>query len=161
MLKPPGEWHLTDLIPQAEAIRATPADSIERQQAEALLAKLLRCQNIRSGHQAAYAEKPVGIGVESDKQRSSDDLDSEIYYGTTYDAYGWLDKLVRDGGSLESTFVLKDENDKITHHITPAPGVNLHRYVKSKIGIIGQRGYHQKLNLDHVTAERIVILEQR
>ena len=80
--------------------------------------------------------------------------------GTTYDAYGWLDKLVRDSGNSPSTFVIKDDSGKITHHVSPAPGLNLHRYLRQKVGVIGQRGYHQQLRLDHVTVDRVVVLQK-
>ena len=80
--------------------------------------------------------------------------------GTTYDAFGWLDKLVRDSGNSPSTFVIKDDSGKITHHVSPVPGLNLHRYLRQKVGVIGQRGYHQQLRLDHVTGERVVVLQK-
>jgi hypothetical protein len=88
-------------------------------------------------------------------------VDDTVTLGTTYDAYGWLNELVQENGSSPSTFVLEDENGRITYHISAAPGLNLNRYLKSKIGVIGQRGYHRHLNLNHVTAERVVLLEKK
>ena len=67
---------------------------------------------------------------------------------------------MRGRGSVDSTFVLQDENGKITHHIQPAPGLNLNRYVRSRVGIMGPRGFNQQLGLNHVTAERIIVLEK-
>jgi len=80
--------------------------------------------------------------------------------GATYDAFGWLNELVRKQGQLESEYVLQSRDGKITHHITASPGLNLRRYLKSKVGIIGQRGYNRALNLDHVVADRVVVLDQ-
>ena len=71
------------------------------------------------------------------------------------ESYSWQD-LVRDGGTGQTSYVLQDESGKITHVVTPAPGVNLHRYLQSKVGLVGQRGYHKQFQLDHVTAERVV-----
>ena len=54
---------------------------------------------------------------------------------------------------------LRDEDDKILFLVSPAPGLNLHRYVQAKIGVVGQKGFHQKYKLDHITAERVVRLK--
>jgi hypothetical protein len=37
----------------------------------------------------------------------------------------------------------------------------MNRYLKSKIGVIGQRGYNQKLSLNHVLVDRVVVLENQ
>jgi len=69
--------------------------------------------------------------------------------------------MVTDGGQGAPSYVLQDANGKITHHVSPIQGMNLHRYLRSQVGIIGQRGYHKRLNLDHVTAHRVVELQKR
>ena len=56
--------------------------------------------------------------------------------------------------------MLQDEAGNITHHVGPSPGMNLKRYLRSRIGIVGQRGYASELQLDHVTATRVVLLEK-
>ncbi len=86
---------------------------------------------------------------------------SNLRSGATYDAHGWLNQMVTDGGQGNPSYVLQDANGKITHHVSPIQGMNLHRYLRSKVGIIGQRGYHKRLNLDHVTAHRVVELQKR
>ena len=77
-----------------------------------------------------------------------------------YDAYGYLNELVRDGGLGTSTFVLQDADGRITHHVAPQPGVNLRRYLNQRVGILGNRGYHQQLNLRHVSAERVIAIDR-
>lgn len=163
MLKQPSSWRLDDLLLQTEAAIETSTDPTVTQHGNRLLEKIRRCQSIRSKYRSNYNDDPMantGNNV-SLKGPVGTGVDTEVEFGATYDAYGWLNELVRDSGSSPSTYVLQDENGKITHHITGAPGMNLHRYLKSRVGVVGQRGYHQALNLDHVTAERIVELRQR
>ena len=160
MLESPMNWALSPLIQQTQNIYQTSQDPKERAQAERLLNKLRNCQQLQtkmmspqkrlgSGLKSTSVTRPIGTGI-----------DQQVQMGTTYDAYGWLDKLVRDSGKSPSTFVIKDESGKITHHVSPAPGLNLHRYLRQKVGVIGQRGFHQQLRLDHVTIERVVVLQK-
>jgi hypothetical protein len=158
LIKQPTQWELVDLRAKVDSIYEGTTDPLERLQAERMLGKLDNCRKIKSGYLGVSSPtelRPsgvVGTGVATE---------DELALGTTYDAYGWLNELVRDGGSLQSTFVLQDENGKITHHVSPTPGFNLRPYLKTKVGIIGQRGYHTALNLNHVTAERVIELKRR
>jgi hypothetical protein len=158
MIKEPNQWRLIDLQTVADSIYQSTSDPRERLQAQQLLKKLENCRKIRSGYLEAYQRGGaavnglVGSGVATE---------ALISLSTTYDAMGWLNELVRDGGTSKSTYVLQDDNGKITHHLAPGPGLNLHGYLKSKIGVIGQRGYHNTLDLNHVTVERVVELEKK
>lgn len=155
----PSHWRLEDLELAANAIYRTSQNSTERLLAEKYLTKVSNCKEIRAGFRADVgatmmtatgpSKRPIGTGVNPD-----------VELGTTYDAHGWLTELIRDGGNSQSGYALQDASGKITHHIAPAPGMNLRRYLKSRVGVIGQRGYHTELKLDHVTAHRIIELEK-
>ena len=158
MIKPdPSSWRLEDLEIAATAVYRASQNMTERLLAERYLAKITQCKTIRSGYRVdtnpglvtQRSTKPIGSGISS-----------EMEFGTTYDAHGWLTELVRDGGRSPSEYALQDSNGKLTHHIAPAPGMNLRRYLKSRVGVIGQRGYHNKLKMDHVTAHRIIELQK-
>ncbi len=156
MITPPEGWRLDEIESMARQILAESPGPVERQQIERLLGKLANCRRIQMEYQqidsrlSARSTGPVGTGI-----------DTAVTNGTLYDAHGWLNELVQAGGTKPSTFVLQDENGKITHHISPAPGLNLRRYLKQRVGIIGERGFHRGYNLDHVTAERIVVLDRQ
>jgi len=66
-----------------------------------------------------------------------------------------LNELKQAGGTQPSTYVLQDQTGKIIYHVTPSPGVNLSRYLKKRIGVNGQLGFNQRLNLKHVTISRV------
>jgi hypothetical protein len=157
MLKEPTQWRLDELEIAATDIFRNSNDPSERAIAEKFLSKVANCKAIHSGYQAGGAgtgsgikrPQPIGTGVKPD-----------VELGTTYDAHGWLNQMVRDGGQTKPAYVLQNEAGKITYHVSPAPGMNLTRYLKTRVGIIGQRGYHSQLKLDHVTAHRIIELEK-
>lgn len=153
----PLQWRLDVLESSAQTLLSQSGDPEEQIQARKFLAKIVKCRNIQDGYrgnltpnanQMTPSTQPIGAGFSQNNE-----LDN------TYDAHGWLNKMVRNGGSSESTFVLQDARGKVTHHISPTPGLNLQPYLKSRIGIIGQRGYHSQLKLNHVTAHRIIQLE--
>ncbi len=169
MLRSPNEWRLTTLEDQALAIKESTSDPQEKLHADRLVEKIRRCEKIRGNYELTYESNEkfkvkggVGFnGLQSDEPVGTG-VDTELRHSTTYDAYGWLNELVsnRSEDSAAPTFVLEDDNGRIIYHVSPAPGLNLHRYLKSKVGIIGQRGYHRRLQLSHVTAERVIVLEK-
>ena len=154
MQKPPAQWNLEPVLKQATSISASTNDVRERDHAQRLQLKIRNCVSIQSRYGSAFSNKSPTPA--SDPEPSI----SELQLDTTYDAHGWLNQLVRDNGRMSPTYVLEDDNGKITHHIAPSPGLNLQRYLKQKVGVIGRRGYHRNLGLNHVTAERMVILNK-
>jgi hypothetical protein len=84
----------------------------------------------------------------------------------SFDGRGWLMPLVsRKGGSSAGRqyvppYVLTDEQGNIVQFITPAPGVNLHRYVNQEIGVFGQHRSLEHLQQPHLTASRIVQIDR-
>jgi hypothetical protein len=163
MVKDPSVWQIESILDGAIQIRDSARSANERLQASRLIDKCRNCLQVQSGFSgrlsgtnigrpAVKGLGTVGSGLRADQQ--------EVSFGTTYDAFGWLNELVRKQGELESEYVLQNRDGKITHHVIASPGLNLHRYVKSKVGIIGQRGYNHALNLDHVVADRVIVLDQ-
>lgn len=162
MTRNPDQWRFKTLEDQAMAIQETTQNADEKMHAERFLGKIRECKRIRSNYESAYvtnasdslsrqlkSNAPVGTGIEQ-----------ELLHSTTYDAYGWLNELVSKQDGNQASYVLEDDNGRIIYHVAPSPGLNLNRYLKSKVGVIGRRGYHRKLQLSHVTAERVVVLEK-
>jgi len=96
------------------------------------------------------AQGLIGTGVNTD-----------IESGALYDAHGWLTELVSEDRNNRPVYVLVNDDGKITHHIAPSPGLNLHRYLKSKVGVNGRQGYNNVLKLSHVTADAVSELIRR
>ena len=78
---------------------------------------------------------------------------------TPYVAQGWLMPVASAQGNAPP-FVITDADGHPLAFVTPAPGVNLRRYVDQHIGVIGQRGF-DVLQFPHVIAHRAVKLDSR
>jgi hypothetical protein len=151
----PKDWVLDRLETAGNSLLES-RDPAEAAKAKRFLEKISNCKKIRSG----FLETESLAGGQPAGAASKISGGTNIELSTRFDAYGWLNQMVRDGGQSQPTYVLQDENGNITHHVAPAPGLNLHRYLKSKVGIVGQRGFHTRYQLDHVTVHRIVELEK-
>ena len=163
MIKDPTRWQVDSILGGAIRLRDSAASANDHLRATRLINKCRNCLQVQSGFAhgqptAGSVRKPagnvnaIGAGLKSSGQ--------DVSLGATYDAFGWLNELVRKQGELESGYVLQNRDGKITHQVTASAGLNLRRYLKSKVGIIGQRGYNHALNLDHVVADRVIVLEQ-
>jgi len=181
MLKNPQQWNLETLELEAASIFRDSNDLAERNLADKFLTKIENCRLVRAGFQQTgsgandiFRINPTsrlgstGFGpsasirpTNSIGPTSGSVNPNAVDYGTQFDAHGWLNPLIQNGGRTEPTYVLVDAKGKITHHVAPIQGMNLSRFVKSYVGINGQRGYHNRLKLDHVTAHQVTILQQR
>lgn len=159
IVKPAEHWNLQPFADGLRQFQATAGDQ-ELRQIATLQNKLERLretqQNLVRAMRLPVAlpsvgTGPIGAGVASPTSVTQD---------MQYDAVGWLNELVQNHGGSQSTYVLQDDQGRITHHISPSPGLNLHRYLKTKIGVKGVRGFHQRYNVEHITADRIVVLER-
>jgi hypothetical protein len=149
-------WQLAEVAMEAQAVLNQPADQSEAIAAQRLLDKVNNFRQIQRNASSASIQlqnsSPFSLGSGREPAESPS--------STVYDAQGWLNELVLKRGTVDSTYVLEDDQGRITHHVQAAPGLNLHRYLRSKIGIVGQRGYHQQLNLNHILVERLIVLEK-
>ncbi|MEL7496728.1 MAG: hypothetical protein AAFN77_03915 [Planctomycetota bacterium] len=146
----PSTWNLDPLVFRARQLRQSTTTPQQQINLDRLLLKMQNCQQLRAqfGSDASSSANATPLNGLSAVRANSDS-------GSGFDATGWLNELKRDQGTLRSTYVLQDANGKITHHIEATPGLNLDRYLKKKVGVIGQRGYHQRLKLDHVLVTRV------
>ena len=161
MTRPPQQWDFQNVRTRATMAWQNSRDAAERAGLRQFLDKLDAYAQARSGNANNAPVAPQLAGNSPGNpgagpaQPAADPQLSQVY-----DAMGTLEELVRDGGLGETTYVLRDANGRITHHIQATPGLNLHRYLKQRLGIVGQRGYNQNLQLNHVTASRIVELDR-
>lgn len=161
IVKPAGQWQLSKLTQRLNDAYSSAASDTERVQAQQMLAKIDRLRELQTNLTGRPAPDEQRSADRSNPATIGNGIAANVEFGTTYDAYGWLSECVQDSGRAPSTYVLQDENGKIICQVTPAPGFNMNRYLKSKIGVIGQRGYNQKLSLNHVLVDRVVVLENQ
>jgi uncharacterized protein YgiM (DUF1202 family) len=77
-----------------------------------------------------------------------------------YDATGILRPVVsRRPGAPQ--FALVDERGQVLSFITPTPDVNLQPYLGHRVGVVGNKGYIAEFNRSHVTAARVMPLNDK
>lgn len=77
--------------------------------------------------------------------------------GVRYDGTGWLVP-VHSTKQTAPPYALLDAEGDVLQYVSPAPGLNLHRYVRKQVGLFGHRGDQQSFKKPHLTAERVVDL---
>ena len=150
MLKDPQSWNLAELKFQTERAKARSEDPVERLALQHVLEKIARCDGLRKNYVQA---SPFAV---SNRHQPVAALASN----GNYDATGWLKRLASSSGSVNPVYVLQDSLGNVTHEIAGAAGGNLGGYVDKQVGVIGRRGFNRRLNLKHVTAERVVVLRR-
>ena len=167
MIKDPSRWQIDSIFDGASRLRDSASSANDHLRATRLMEKCRNCLQVQSGFASGKSVSGAGNSAGRSSVQGTNAVgaglrsnDQDVSFGATYDAFGWLNELVRKQGELESEYVLQNRDGKITHHVTGSAGLNLRRYLKSKVGIIGQRGYNHALNLDHVVADRVVVLDQ-
>ena len=161
----PRQWELQELARLVQQKLNSPLQEDERESAQHLQEKIRKCREIQASYRAT--DSPEGS-----EPRNPNDLITGTPAtpsgrpGTSpellhqYDAFGYLNQLVMNDGMADPQFVIQDASGRITHHITPVPGLNLRRYLNQQVGVIGNRGFNQQFQLDHVTADLVVPVDK-
>ena len=148
-----SEWSFGGLNGRAQRALDDAEGSLERGRARVLLDKLARFDDIKRRHEALRAapvEKsrrppPAGTGL----GRIED---------ARFDGVGRLSPVVSQhtGGPQ---YALLDDAGAVRSFVTPAPGVNLRPFVDKQVGVNGQRGYLTDLRRQHISVQRVTLLD--
>jgi len=144
-------WSFVELNKRAELALRSAQGSLERGRARILLDKLGRFDDIKRRNDQlrgamAQAVAPAAVpGLD----RMQD---------PRFDGVGKLQPVVaqKTGGPQ---YALLDASGAVLSFVTPAPGVNLRPYVDRYIGVNGQRGYLTDLHRQHVSVQRVTLLD--
>ena len=101
----------------------------------------------------AISNQPVGTGV----ALASSTTPSPS--GPQYDVSGWLLPAYSNKRSVPP-YAITDRQGNVLSYVSPSPGLNLHRYLRKEVGVLGQRGYVPALRTPHLTAKRIIELRR-
>lgn len=148
-----GETFGTSLSPSLRPGRAGPAGGGGLAAARDRLSRF--GQTRQPGSSSTFGSTDVAQGL------VGTGVSTNVEAGALYDAHGWLTELVSEDRNNRPVYVLVNDDGKITHHIAPSPGLNLNRYLKSKVGVNGRQGYNNVLKLSHVTADAVSELIRR
>lgn len=162
---------LASLADAARQLQSQATTSHDRQRAKQLLARAEQLQELVTKRARlegtglvlppAPADEVVGRGLRADRVVSPRLSDGEnpqpARSDTPYVAEGWLMPVA----SLQRPappFVVMDAEGQPIAFVTPAPGLNLRRYIDRRVGIIGQPSF-TVLDKPHVIAHRVVLLD--
>jgi uncharacterized protein YgiM (DUF1202 family) len=174
----PATWDLADLKRKTEAVIDTSSDTARRGRARDLLAKIAKFQDLQRRYLRLFgsADQPItdglavpgvlgatradSIGTGLHQQLSgSEPTAGQSSEKNPYDGSGWLMRVITQHNGVPQ-YALTDQQGRILHFVTPSPGINLRRYERQEIGVVGRRGYIPRLKKPHLTAERIIVLDR-
>lgn len=147
----PRDWKLGPLRDDATRLIDSGKNAFERGQARLLLEKInefdvLQQRYLLLGQESAESDIAASLGV-----------DDEL--ASNYDGIGIL-MPVHSARAGAPPFALLDGTGNVVSFVMPSPGLNLNRYVKKEVGLIGPRRQLQSLRAELLTAERVVELDR-
>lgn len=152
----PQLWNLPALRGRAEALVERGQTPLERGQARLLLEQIAEFEDLYERH--VQAERGIVVptaNVARDPAMTGRAGAARVE--PRFDGSGWLVP-VHSTRKAAPPYALSDEAGKVVLYVTPAPGVNLHRYERKRVGIYGQRNSTPSLSAQVLTAHRIVDL---
>ena len=158
IIKEPREWRLDELEQQTRATIVPGSPRAHLDNAHKMLAKIADWRKIQLKAKQTAGGSSIGQRQQQGASSGGFGSNSSGQFSTDYDATGWLKVLVQRNGTVASTYVLENEDGVVTHIVAADRGVDLKPYLKSRVGIVGQMGFHQLLNTPHVTVQRITPL---
>ena len=171
----PSNWQLDELRQRVRRLADQGNTPRDRAQARLLMENIAEFDDVRLRHEQQVGVAPIGsaavpvqppfdrrlrepIGTEftaSSAVSTSPNTSSQ----SPYDGNGWLMPVVTRRPGVPR-FALTDDYGRILQFVSPAPGLNLQRYLRQQIGVTGKRSLQPKFDRPHLTAERVVVLDR-
>jgi hypothetical protein len=160
VVEEPTVWSFTELKTRAEITLARAQTALERGRARLVLGKIERFEQIRDRYQTvavAQADTDRLNGMTANDGAASSAMPRDT--STRFDGSGRLIAVVSPRIGAPQ-FALTDETGNVRTYVTAAPGVGLRPYLGRQVGISGTRGYIPEYKARHLTAKRVLLLEQ-
>lgn len=149
--RPKESWNLSALQRRTESIIDTGASPADRGQARMLLDKIKQFQTAFDVPAPSIAPTSKRGGVEYAKGPANN--------SPHYDYTGWLKPVFSREPGAAPYAIYDAEGHRLTF-VSPAPGLNLTRFIDKEVGLYGKRGYIEALATPHLTAEKVIDLER-
>jgi hypothetical protein len=152
--EPPERWELDEILTRAQELAEAGSTTLERARAQRFLEQVEEFDDLRSRFVRLRRpdSSPVGTGAAAPAVASL-----ELGEDPQFDGQGWL-LPVHSTKQNSPPYALLDGDGRIVQFVSPAPGMNLHRYLRKEIGIFGQQSPRTTLEKPHLTAHRVVDL---
>ena len=155
--RPMRSWRLGLLRARADALVSKLETEPERSHAQHLLARISEFEELQDRFIESLDDALVEETLDSGAVNSG--ITPLASADTRYDGSGWLVP-VHSPRQTAPPFALLDDQGDVLQYVSPAPGLNLHRYVRKQVGIYGQRNFVQPLKKTLLTAERVIDLDR-
>lgn len=159
--QPVEDWRLATLVKDVNALNARGPTTVERGRAQLLAEKLDAFEQLQARYRTARAgARSAGAGTTrggAGAANAPQEPSRTAGVDPRFDGSGWLYP-VHSRNQASPPYALLSADGAILQFVSPAPGLNLHRYLRKEIGVFGQQSASSRLNKPHVTAERVVSL---
>jgi len=154
--QPASRWDFQALRDEAQSLIDRGETTLDRARAQRLLEQVedfdalkKRSSLLRGGEPDAAAGPPGGAEAG----------EAEPLVDPRFDGSGWLFP-VYSRQRVAPPYALLDDEGRIVQFISPAPGLNLHRYLRKQIGVYGEKSAAPNVDKPHVVAHRVVDLDR-
>lgn len=156
--QPAANWNFTALRSAADQLATRGSSTLERARVQIFLDKLSEFEGLKSRY-ALMAPKPPPVSRLPKLFPTSTKATPEPAIDPRFDGTGWLFP-VHSSKKTSPPYALLDQAGNILQFVSPSPGLNLNRYLRKEIGIIGQKDQPPTLEKPHLTAHRIIELDR-
>lgn len=157
--KEPSQWKLAALRQDAESLLEQSDTTLRRGKARLMLENIKEFERLQLGYAGlADPEADARLAEQLEAPDTASLTDSNDF-DPRFDGRGWL-LPVHSTRQASPPYALLDQKGQILTFVSPAPGLNLHRYLRKEVGIFGQRSRAEFLKKPHLTADRIVDMER-
>lgn len=152
--QPANSWNFASLRSSAEQLAASGSSTLDRARVQLYLDKLAEFEDLKARHALM---DPNTVPERPAARRSFTSDNSGV--DPRFDGTGWL-LPVHSSKKAAPPYALLDKDGNVLQFVSPAPGLNLNRYLRKEIGVFGQKDQGTTLDKPHLTAHRIVELDR-
>jgi SH3-like domain-containing protein len=162
LIEEPAAWSFDSLSERTNAMLDQARTAVEHGRARLLANKIAKFEDIKRRQDEVLAmrdhtDRDSRLYARlrpKDDERSAARLELE----GQYDGVGELREVISPKTGAPR-YALVDKSGDVRCYVTPAPGVNLHRYIGREVGVVGTRGYMIEQHAAHIMARHITPLE--
>lgn len=157
--KPIADWHFDELSDEVSELIARGGTTVDRGRAQLLAEKLDEFEQLHARYQTIGIAGRRSRGAAAPAELGSHSPPPPAGVDPRFDGAGWLYP-VYSKNQASPPYALLSADGTILQFVSPAPGLNLNRYLRTEVGVFGQHSAGSSLDKPHVTAQRVVSLER-
>ncbi len=151
-------WRLQPLRDRIESLQPQLKTQQQRDHARMLLERITEYETLQNRFAVAGEQTSPDLwNVSGPRTGAVGSPGWEDSLLSRFDGNGWLVP-VHSSQRMAPPYALLDAEGEVLFYVAPSPGLNLHRFLRKRVGVYGQRLGHPSVNQPVITAERVVDL---